>query len=92
MLSNWMFKLTLPSFAAPTVQLVFSSQLTKLKAEKFRAHILQAFESVLGSQVTLEIRSESNKETSAGLHLPLIPASVNAQNQMAVELERRVDE
>jgi hypothetical protein len=73
-------------FAAPTVQLIFSSHFTKLKAEKFRAHILQAFESVLGSPVTIEIRCESNKETSAGFRVPLIlPASKNGSSQMAID-------
>ncbi|KAJ7000075.1 hypothetical protein NC653_010745 [Populus alba x Populus x berolinensis] len=72
--------------AAPTVQLIFSSHFTKLKAEKFRAHILQAFESVLGSPVTIEIRCESNKETSAGFRVPLIlPASKNGSSQMAID-------
>ncbi|KAL2341002.1 hypothetical protein Fmac_008942 [Flemingia macrophylla] len=56
---------------APTVQLMFSSQLTKSTAEKFRGHILQAFESVLGSSITIEIRCESNKDASSGFHLPL---------------------
>ncbi|KAG6778902.1 hypothetical protein POTOM_015265 [Populus tomentosa] len=72
--------------AAPTVQLIFSSHFTKLKAEKFRAHILQAFEYVLGSPVTIEIRCESNKETSAGFRVPLIlPASKNGSSQMAID-------
>ncbi|KAJ9168665.1 hypothetical protein P3X46_020162 [Hevea brasiliensis] len=74
--------------AAPTVQLIFSSHLNKLKAEKFRAHILQAFESVLGSPVTIEIRCESNRDTSEGFHAPLIlPAPRKASSQMAVEPE-----
>uniref|UniRef100_A0A6N2N940 Uncharacterized protein n=1 Tax=Salix viminalis TaxID=40686 RepID=A0A6N2N940_SALVM len=74
--------------AAPTVQLIFSSHFTTLKAEKFRAHILQAFESVLGSPVTIEIRCESNKETSAGFHVPLVlPASKNGSSQMAIDPE-----
>ncbi|KAI8567949.1 hypothetical protein RHMOL_Rhmol02G0160800 [Rhododendron molle] len=47
--------------AAPTVRLTFSSHLTKSKAEKYTAHILQAFESVLGSPVTIEIKCESKK-------------------------------
>ncbi|XP_048230135.1 protein STICHEL-like 3 isoform X2 [Ricinus communis] len=55
---------------SPIVQLMFSSHLTKLKAEKFRAHILQAFESVFGSQITLEIRCESNRDMTGGFHLP----------------------
>ncbi|XP_009802294.1 protein STICHEL-like 3 [Nicotiana sylvestris] len=60
-------KLTSLSFgAAPTVQLLFSSHLTKSKVEKFRGHILQAFESVLGSPVTIEIRCESGKDVRAG--------------------------
>ncbi|KAH8493905.1 hypothetical protein H0E87_020606, partial [Populus deltoides] len=71
--------------AAPTVQLIFSSHLTKLKAEKFRAHILQAFESVLGSPVTIEIRCELNKETNAGFHLPA--ASKIGSSQMAMGSE-----
>ncbi|KAF7840352.1 protein STICHEL-like 3 [Senna tora] len=62
--------------AAPTVQLLTSSQLTKSTAEKFRGHILQAFESVLGSSVTLEIRSESNKDAGSGFQLPLILPAV----------------
>lgn len=37
--------------------------MTKSKAEKFKTHILKAFENVLGSPVTIEIRSESRKET-----------------------------
>ncbi|XP_052626284.1 protein STICHEL-like 3 [Lactuca sativa] len=48
--------------AAPTVQLIFTSHATKSKAEKFKTHILKAFEHVLGSPVTIEIRSESRKE------------------------------
>lgn len=62
--------------AAPTVQLMFSSQLSKSTAEKFTGHILQAFESVLGSSVTIEIRCESNKDAGSAAQLPLIlPAS-----------------
>ncbi|XP_059664431.1 protein STICHEL-like 3 isoform X2 [Cornus florida] len=41
--------------AASTVQLMFNSYVTESKAEKYKAHILQAFESVLGSPVTIEI-------------------------------------
>ncbi|RVW31922.1 Protein STICHEL-like 3 [Vitis vinifera] len=57
---------------SPTVQLMFSSHLTKSKAEKYRGHILRAFESILGSPVTIEIRSESRKDAKAGAHVPLI--------------------
>ncbi|KAG4914875.1 hypothetical protein JHK87_052432 [Glycine soja] len=38
--------------------LMFSSQLTKSIAEKFRGHILQAFEFVLGSSIIIEITCE----------------------------------
>ncbi|KAG6475764.1 hypothetical protein ZIOFF_064993 [Zingiber officinale] len=46
--------------AAPTVQLIFSSRTNKSRAEKFEGYILQAFESVLGSPVTLEMSSKSS--------------------------------
>ncbi|GAB2298570.1 hypothetical protein Dimus_032638 [Dionaea muscipula] len=46
--------------AAPTVQLIFSSSQAKSKAEKFKASLLQAFESVLGSPVIIELRFEPN--------------------------------
>lgn len=55
------------------MQLLFNSQLTKSKAEKFRLHILQAFESVLRSPVTIEIRCESRND--AGMRPILLPAS-----------------
>ncbi|KAI4298171.1 hypothetical protein L6164_031762 [Bauhinia variegata] len=58
--------------AAPTVQLMFSSQLTKSTAEKIWGHILQAFESILGSSVTIEIRCEPNKDAGSGSQLPLV--------------------
>lgn len=48
--------------AAPTVHLMFSSALTKSTAEKFRGHIMQAFEAVLESPVTIEIRCETKRE------------------------------
>lgn len=69
------------SLAAPTVQLIFSSHLTKSTAEKFRGHILQAFESVLGSPVTIEIRCESKKDSKAGVPL-MLPASRDGSSQM----------
>ncbi|CAH9076548.1 unnamed protein product [Cuscuta epithymum] len=54
--------------AAPKVRLVFRSHVSRSKAEKFRVHISQAFESVLGSSpVMLEIRDESRKDLKAGL-------------------------
>lgn len=41
--------------------------MTKSKAEKFRGHILQAFETVLGSSVTIEIRCEAKKDARPGV-------------------------
>ncbi|TKW26234.1 hypothetical protein SEVIR_3G174000v4 [Setaria viridis] len=56
---------------APTVQLIFSSRVNKSKAEKYRGHILQAFESVLSSAIILEIRYESKDDLTAG-HAPVV--------------------
>lgn len=71
-------KLIFISFgAAPTVQLMFNSQLSKSTAEKFTGHILQAFESVLGSSVTIEIRCEANKDAGSPVQLPLVLPSIN---------------
>ncbi|KAF5738274.1 protein STICHEL-like 3 isoform X1 [Tripterygium wilfordii] len=68
--------------AAPTVQLMFSSYLTKSKAEDFRDHILHAFESVLGGPVTIEIRYDSRKDTSAAYLLPTLSSSKNGTTQI----------
>ncbi|XP_030479966.1 protein STICHEL-like 3 [Cannabis sativa] len=68
--------------AAPTVQLVFSSHLTKSTAEKFRGHILQAFESVLGSAVTIEIRCESKEDFKTGVRPLMLPASMDGSSQI----------
>ncbi|KAL9455868.1 hypothetical protein AB3S75_005155 [Citrus x aurantiifolia] len=74
--------------AAPTVQLTFRSHLTKSKAEKFKDQILQAFESVLGSPLTIEIRCESKIDTQAGFHPPLmLPASKDGSSQMVIDSE-----
>ncbi|KAI4332499.1 hypothetical protein L6164_017403 [Bauhinia variegata] len=71
--------------AAPTVQLMFSSQLTKSTAEKFRGHILQAFESILGSSVTIEIRCEPNKDAGSASQLPLIlPATKDSSSNYQI--------
>ncbi|XP_010434491.1 PREDICTED: protein STICHEL-like 3 [Camelina sativa] len=48
--------------SAPTVHLMFSSPLTKSTAEKFRGHIMQAFEEVLECPITIEIRCETKKD------------------------------
>lgn len=53
-------------FSAPTVQLLFNSQLTKSKAEKFIPYILQAFETVLKSSVTIEIICDSKEDVRPG--------------------------
>ncbi|KAK8608138.1 hypothetical protein V6N13_023569 [Hibiscus sabdariffa] len=68
--------------AAPTVQLMFSSRMTKSKAEKFMGHILQVFESVLGLSVTIEIRCEAKKDAGLGL-----PASEGGPSQMVMDPE-----
>ncbi|XWS12473.1 hypothetical protein CRYUN_Cryun37aG0091600 [Craigia yunnanensis] len=74
--------------AAPTVQLMFSSHMTKSKAEKFSGHILQAFESVLGSLVTIEIRCEVKKDARAGFHgLLVLPSSRDGPSQMVMDPE-----
>lgn len=69
-LKEFMYKegkmITLSYGAAPTVQLLFNSQLTKSVVEKFRSRILQAFEAVLRSPVTIEIRQGSREDTGAG--------------------------
>ena len=44
------------------MQLTFSSPSSKSKAENYRKHILQAFESVVSSPVILEMRYESVKD------------------------------
>lgn len=76
-------KLISVSFGAgSTVHLLFSSHQAQSKAEKFRAHILQAFESVLGSPVTIEIKYESRIVTRTGVNVPLIlPASGDGSSQ-----------
>lgn len=70
------------------MQLTFRSHLTKSKAEKFKDQILQAFESVLGSPLTIEIRCESKIDTQAGFHPPLmLPASKDGSSQMVIDSE-----
>ncbi|KAG1367772.1 protein STICHEL-like 4 [Cocos nucifera] len=69
--------------AAPTVQLLFSSDGCKSKAEKFTGQILQAFESVLSSSVILEIRCESRKDGNSDVqNQHVLPASENGSAQM----------
>ncbi|KAF5943939.1 hypothetical protein HYC85_018016 [Camellia sinensis] len=82
-------KLILVRFgAAPIVQLMFSSHLTKSKAEKYKAHILLAFESVLGSPVTIEIRCEFRKDARAGVNTPLVlPGSQDGSSLMRTNAE-----
>ncbi|XP_028088499.1 G2/mitotic-specific cyclin S13-6-like, partial [Camellia sinensis] len=67
---------------------MFSSHLTKSKAEKCKAHILLAFESVLGSPVTIEIRCEFRKDARAGVNTPLIlPDSQDGTSLMHTNAE-----
>ncbi|KAL8511706.1 hypothetical protein ACS0TY_018218 [Phlomoides rotata] len=76
--------------AAPTVQLQFNSQLTKSKAENFSLHILQAFESVLRSPVTIEIRCESRKGFGVGPILQC-PSTSDTRNRMPLAGEDDID-
>lgn len=45
---------------------MFSSHSTKSKAEKFKTQILQAFESVVGSPITIEIRCQLSEDVKVG--------------------------
>ncbi|KAL2930986.1 Protein STICHEL-like 3 [Bienertia sinuspersici] len=75
--------------AAPSVQLMFSSPQNKSKAEKLRAYIMQAFESVLGSPVTIEIRSESRKDVRLGGRTPLaLPISEDGYGGRVISQNR----
>ncbi|TQD69732.1 hypothetical protein C1H46_044734 [Malus baccata] len=80
-------KLTSVSFgAAPTAQLMFSSHMTKSTAEKFRTQILQAFEIVLGSPLTIEIRCESKRNSKEWAQMPIIiPASKDGSSHIRDE-------
>ncbi|CAL5416539.1 unnamed protein product [Camellia sinensis] len=74
--------------SAPIAQLMFSAHLTKSKAEKYKAHILLAFESVLGSPVTIEIRCEFRKDARAGVNTPLVlPDSQDGTSLMRTNAE-----
>ncbi|KAL6851626.1 hypothetical protein ACP4OV_020190 [Aristida adscensionis] len=69
---------------APTVQLIFSPHVNKSKAEKYRGQILQAFESVLASAITLEIRYESKDDLTTG-HAPFMsPYPEDGSSNMAL--------
>lgn len=59
--------------------------MTKSKAEKFWGHILQAFESVVGSPVTIEIRCEAKKDVYHGLLD--IPPSGDGPSQIVMDPE-----
>ncbi|KAH9627284.1 hypothetical protein KSS87_013529 [Heliosperma pusillum] len=77
--------------AAPTVQLMFSSPQTKSKAEKLRPYLLQAIESVLGSQVTIEISCESQENVRLTGRTPLVlPTAETGSTQMNVNSESSV--
>lgn len=76
------------------MQLLFNSQLTKSVVEKFRSRILQAFEAVLGSPVTIEIRQGSKEDTGAGpillrgLELSVLGEIVQVEADSQSECER----
>ncbi|KAE8689855.1 Protein STICHEL-like 3 [Hibiscus syriacus] len=73
---------------APTVQLMFSSHMTRSKANIFRGHISQAFESVLGSPLTIEIRCETNKDATAGFRgLHVLPSPLDGQSPVVMDPE-----
>ncbi|GAA0149526.1 DNA-directed DNA polymerase [Lithospermum erythrorhizon] len=66
--------------AALTVQLAFSSNVIKSTAEKISSHILQAFESVMGSPVTIEMQCESKNEVRE--EPPILSGSQNGTSQL----------
>ncbi|KAF5190916.1 Stichel-like [Thalictrum thalictroides] len=77
--------------AAPTVLLTFSSHMTKSTADKYKGYILKAFESILGSPVIIEIRSESSKEIRGGNRVPLtVPASVDGSSRSTANQDCRM--
>ncbi|GAA0155411.1 DNA-directed DNA polymerase [Lithospermum erythrorhizon] len=68
--------------AALTVQLAFSSNVSKSTAENVRSHILQAFEAVLGSPVIIEMQGESRNEVIGPI---ILPGSQNGTSQLEAE-------
>ncbi|XP_058100874.1 protein STICHEL-like 4 isoform X3 [Magnolia sinica] len=78
-------KLISVSFGAvPNMQLMFSSHVNKCEAEKYSEHILQAFKSVLGSSVTIEIRCEARKDVKEEVQVPFVlPTSENGSARMS---------
>ncbi|VFQ60311.1 unnamed protein product [Cuscuta campestris] len=80
---------------APKVRLVFSSHVTRSKAKKFRVHISQAFESVLGSSpVTVEIKCETRKDSRSGgsTIFPTSHEGSSSHIQTSSSLYRRLQE
>ncbi|CAN7109189.1 unnamed protein product [Brassica rapa subsp. narinosa] len=72
--------------SAPTVHLMFSSPLTKSTAEKFRGHIMQAFEAVLESPVTIEIRCETKRDSRPRSSLALVGQDHNVNGSGRSEI------
>ncbi|KAL0727547.1 hypothetical protein Bca4012_023640 [Brassica carinata] len=72
--------------SAPTVHLMFSSPLTKSTAEKFRGHIMQAFEAVLESPVTIEIRCETKRDSRQRSSLALVGQDHNMNGSARSEI------
>uniref|UniRef100_A0A7N0RDF7 AAA+ ATPase domain-containing protein n=2 Tax=Kalanchoe fedtschenkoi TaxID=63787 RepID=A0A7N0RDF7_KALFE len=81
-------KLVSVSFGtAPVVQLMFSSHIAKSKAEKLSAHIIPAFESVVGSPLKIELRCD----VGAGCHMPIVLSASEARPQFSRDPEPVAD-
>lgn len=65
---------------------MFSSPLTKSTAEKFRGHIMQAFEAVLESPVTIEIRCETKRDSRPRSSLALVGQDHNVNGSGRSEI------
>ncbi|WOL14662.1 protein STICHEL-like 3 [Canna indica] len=77
--------------AAPTVQLAFSSNANRSRAEKFRGQILQAFESVLASPVILELRCKSRNSASSDVQAAaLLPSSDGGSSKLSTKRQQFV--
>eukprot|EP01018_Ginkgo_biloba_P015202 Gb_11110 [translate_table: standard] len=68
--------------AAPTAKLIFSHQDNKVKAEKYKTSILQAFQSALGCPIGIQIDCAPSKEGNNDLQVgfPLVADQSNALN------------
>lgn len=71
------------SFAAPMVQLMFSSHIAKSKAQKYSEHIIPAFESVVGCPVAIELRCD----VGSGCTMPVILSASEVRAQKPINQE-----